>query len=372
MNDAPWRFSVGPFAAFEKEYIAEIKTIATTSQHSDFLATLRLLSDYDKYLTTRSKLCTSVSNILEAHGQSEAISITSNKPELIRQALLIANIASACHLLHGTSVPLMDFNTNNLLGYARHFIESCKNRPPEYIKKIVAKFHTIDTIRVIHFLRGIGLFLHTPDSIRQIGFGSADGTRDIVSAHLTPHITLSGSGSADSHVHLQCNQNSTIETIIVDAEPLYKEHYDALNSETGKNIFAYNMDTIEFLQNGLHQHTPGFNLITAIRIDHRMLPDVHLFLSALAPWISDRCDLIMTIGAGDSIADFRGRILKFREIRSILSELGLSPIIFTMYKTKGSLTHQQQSLLFGNMRASSYEILYCSLRRDALKSIANQ
>jgi len=107
------------------------------------------------------------------------------------------------------------------------------------------------------------------------------------------------------------------------------------------------------------------NLVVCLRIDHRMLPNSRSFLNLIGRVIDSRADLIMTIGAGNNLLEFEGRLKCFDEMFASLVELGLKPVRILMHG-RGSSAQKRSKPNFGELAYTSYQILYCSLERDRI------
>ncbi len=108
------------------------------------------------------------------------------------------------------------------------------------------------------------------------------------------------------------------------------------------------------------------NFIVALRIDHLMLPDVEDFLRRLSLIIEQTADFFITIGAGYTTDEFRGRVMKMGEIFHSLREKGLNPIRIILHGG-GTFEEQRNNPYFGQLSLSTYEIIYCKLDRHKLK-----
>ncbi len=107
------------------------------------------------------------------------------------------------------------------------------------------------------------------------------------------------------------------------------------------------------------------NFIAALRTDHLMLPDVEGFLQRLSLIIEQTADLIITIGAGYTTDEFRGRVTKMDEIFDSLREKNLSPIRIILHGD-GTFEEQRNNPGFGQISTSTYEIIYCKLDQREL------
>lgn len=362
-DNTHWRFSTGYHKQFAAEYLIEIRELANAAALPNFEHIASQFSNFQQYLESRAKLKSPLQSIIHASNGSGIIDVTTDN-SIIRDAMMAAHIAASCHLLHSSKLPLSSLKRTKLIPMARQFLKSCEGKAEDYRRRMVNKFHTMDAVRTIQFLRALGLVTRPSQEMYQLAIGSADGTRDILSIHLIPRIYITNE-SDSQFISLYADRQIAAETIIIDSATEYIEHYAELNNDETVNAIAYNRDTIDVLKVLPNELSHKRNLITGLRIDHRMLPDIEEFLKYLAPCIDAECDLILTIGAGDTVKDFEGRINKFKEIFSALKRAGLQPLIFKLHGS-GSISKQQKSLYFGNVRASSYEILYCKIGANAL------
>ena len=78
------------------------------------------------------------------------------------------------------------------------------------------------------------------------------------------------------------------------------------------------------------------NLVTALRIDHRMISDVPGFFGKLGKCMSNDCDFILSIGAGDTRDDFNGRVRLVKGIFTALVDAGLRPVLFKFPRERES------------------------------------
>ena len=102
--------------------------------------------------------------------------------------------------------------------------------------------------------------------------------------------------------------------VISDNDPQRYELYQLLNNEKNRDITALNIDAyaaLAKLAEYVNSHkTDPRNLIIALRIDHRMLPDIPQLFRLIYLSMDQSADLIITIGSGHTIDDFKG--LKMR------------------------------------------------------------
>ena len=90
-------------------------------------------------------------------------------------------------------------------------------------------------------------------------------------------------------------------TVLVDSDPIYYDHFEALNREESGKVLALNTEAdqaINTLKSKQQELDLDFrNLVVGLRIDHNMIPDAEKFLRLIGMVIDSNADLIFTIGA---------------------------------------------------------------------------
>ena len=359
MNDdvSPWRFQAGNHKQVGREYLAEIRELVRVVERPDFNEILDHFADYPDYLLRRSR-DGSADKIMMEGGDKRIFDIGTTQP-LVLKAMAMTQLAACCHLLHGSRVTRHQFSRNILEAMAGQFVNSLSGKPDEYLRRITNKTHVMDAIRTMHLLRTLGLVTRPVAEFHQIGLGAAEGTRDALGLHLSPSIQQI-SGENGRLLELTTEQQQLTDIIIADANPVYREGYEELNKDPSNNITAYNRDTLTVLRDLGNTTQTRRNLVTALRIDHRMIPDATGFLGQLGKCVSNDCDFILSIGAGDTLDDYKGRIKCVNGLFMALDNSGMRPVLFKFHES-GGLDHQWNSLRYGNRRASTYQLLYCRI-----------
>ena len=227
----------------------------------------------------------------------------------------------------------------------------------------------VDTVRVIQILKLMGLVSIQARESHQLSLGVGNGYRDLYGIHLIPRITME---KQREHVEFRFEtiERQAAHTVLVDNDQAYKDQFDSLNRKEEGKVLALNNDAeesvkrleVEQKESNLRQR----NLVVCLRIDHRMIPDSKSFLNLMGRVIDSRADLIMTIGAGNNLLEFEGRLKCFDEMFASLVELGLKPVRILMHG-RGSAAEKRSNPNFGELAYTSYQILYCSLERDHIK-----
>ena len=363
VDTAPWRFQAGDQKLVGVEYLAEIRELIRAVERPDFDEMLAYFADYSGYLDSRSRDGAARAILLEGAADKRIFDISTTHPQL-QKALAMAQLAVCCHLLHGSKITRQQLSRSVLEAMAEQFVSSLYGKSEEYLKRITGKFHVMDAIRTMQLLRILGLVARPVSAFHQLGIGTAEGTRDVLALHLMPSIQRLDGGNGPQ-LELSTEKQSLTDIIIADANPMYREVFEELNSDTSNNITAYNKDTLTVLHELEQVMKIPRNLVTGLRVEHRMIPDVTSFLGRLGNCVSSDCDFILSIGAGDTRGDFKGRIKLVKGLFKALDGAGFRPVLFKFHED-GNLEHQWNTLRYGNRRASTYQLLYCRVNGSVL------
>ncbi len=247
---------------------------------------------------------------------------------------------------------------------AQHFISSYQSASKEDISRIGDKLHSMDTVRNMQLLRSLGLIQRKTSTFQQLALGAGVGTKDMYALHRIPEIATSKSPDGTSYAFWVI-QEYVEHIVITDLDQSRLELYSKYNQQSTPPALAICADMMDMLRDLPERQLKKRNLVTAIRIDHRMLPDVPGFLGLLSRNIDEQCALVMSMGAGNNVDEFTGRINKLAEVFDALEHAGLQPVLLKMHGP-GTLSEQHASLRFGNPSSSTFQILYCNLRKKML------
>ncbi|NNL57486.1 MAG: hypothetical protein HKO71_07015 [Pseudomonadales bacterium] len=362
--DSNLRFDPGTHEQLAAEYLVEIRELARIAKRPDFRQLLQRFDDYPGFVRQQSYRTGGIKEIIRASGGSGVVDFSRMKNGIFSEAFATAHLAAMCQLLHGSLLTLEQLQSKNILAPAKRFLDASKRKPEKFRVQLQGKLHAMDTMRSIHLLKALGLLSRPADELYQIALGAGTGVRDAVFLHFSPSIKVNSIDSQQKY-HFEVKSLSAAETIIADVDPHYKEFYERLNTNSNPHLRAYNMNTAQALQQIEKDVEQRCNLVTGMRIDHRMFADLDEFFLRLWPCLDNDADLLLTIGAGDSVADFKGRLNAFQQTFSWLETASMQPLLFKLHGT-GSPAEQRQSLISGNLRASSYQILYCKLEKNKL------
>lgn len=356
-------------------YQLEANGLAMIAESENFTDILDRFGKHEEFQVDKHQPASkTISKIVRSTG----IIDTSAKSSVLRDIFYTAHLAACCELFNGNNIPAPHLNRSNISTWISKILGPYKDADDIHIEKISSKLHSMDAVRTIHILRYMGLFNRSSASIHQLSLGAGPATKDIRSIHLTPTASLQSAGhiigQGQNNIHLSMNvrENKPADIIITDNDPQRKEQYQLLNESPTYNLLALNQDTNETLENLpgiMRQHKlPPRNLVVALRIDHRMIPDAQKFLKLITKSIDSTADIIVTMGSGFNIDDFTGRTRALMELFMSLKGLGLTPILIKLHGS-GNLDQQRNTPSFGLSNITTYEILYCKLKKKKLLKI---
>lgn len=348
-------------------YMNEVRALAGITTLPEFDDLLEKLANYQNYLRTKKKAGDCLHAIIAASGGGRILD-TNTAAEFLVEALSLAHMAACCELMNGSRIPRHELQPQTLDILAKNFLRQLQGAPESVVRNTHNKLHTMDAVRTIHLLRALGLVTRSPGGFAQLALGSGSGFKDMYSLHKMPGVVLDRNNNAPVYT-FAIEQERVGHVVISDPDPQHRECYERLNQQGDLPVLALNLGA-DAVMSELHESgMDKRNLVTLIRMDHRMIPDESAFLEKLASCIDEQCDLIMTIGSGASFEDFAGRLLLMRKMYDRLDWSGLKPVLLKLHGP-GSLEQQHGSLKFGNPMISTYQILYCKLQRKRLKSVS--
>lgn len=357
---------------YEQAVLNELKGLVYAGKSPLFPKLIHQFSDAARNLRTQPSYARKVhEKLCDANG---SIYLRLDKPKLATP-ILQSQIAACCAMFDGAVFPNPP-EFQQTASWALRNIQGLKNAPPSELKVLELKVHEADTVRMIQLLRAFGLFTKSTSSISQLSLGAAVGIKDIYSIHRLPIVSKIRSSH---YAPLETRDFLKFETrvqhpedtiVIVDGDPQHAETYLNYNKTPSPRVLALNVPTevaIPIIANeSADRGLAKRNLIIAIRVDHRMIPDVPTFLGSIYDIIDESADLIITIGAGHNLEQFRGRIEKIAEIYHSLKESQHNPIVIKLHEP-GTVEEQRRKHLFGLGASTTYQILQAKVYRDKLK-----
>lgn len=366
------------FPVYESEYdaiymgykyeLVGLITLLCSKKKTEYLGRVSNYIDFKKKVTEKKYR----KNINKLVKKSGVINI-GKQSDFFTDALLTAHLAVCCELFRGIKLPLdrlkpenVDFILENILGKYKTV-----DQGDEALKLLDHKLHSIDAFRTIQILKALGLYTRESNDVTQLSLGVGSGSKDLTSVHLEPDLkTLS-----ENIVDFRVSQQHAKDVILVDGDPQRNKLFEELSNNPDYPIVAINDDAFNVLsrlpdilkEKGLCLR----NTVIALRIDHRMIPDVKEFIRLITNSIDDVSDLIVTIGSGFNLDDYKGRTTVIQSMYDLLQRIGLDPVLLKLHG-QGTLEEQWNKHAFGLKSMTTYQILYCKLKKNILiKKLAN-
>jgi len=362
-------------------YALEADAFGAIAMSPSFDGLIRQFNDYDSYLkrlNQDSKHRETVRSLLKNDG----IIDTAVPTRELAQLFCLAQIAACSELFRGWKINSSQLNREGIRALVDQGSAGIRNipeipletRPDQYseaqrqLMNGVNVIQNVDTIRVLQVVKLLGLISIHASDIQQLSLGVGNGYRDLYGIHGVARISKKQEG-ASTILNFDMLEQKAAHTVLVDSDPTYHDHFEKLNREEADRVLALNteadqaMKTLEKKQ--LKLDLSLRNLVVGLRIDHHMIPDAEKFLGLIATVIDSNADLIFTIGAGNNLMEFEGRLNCFDKLFAALTQIGLKPIRLLLHG-KGSTQEQRSRPNFGQLAYTSYQILYCKLQRDRM------
>ena len=359
------------FQLAQAGYLAEAGYLASLAGTRSFRTLLEIFESYPTFLKSGQDYFgeTSLNTLLDI-----CTIDFSDSSEIIQKLTRCINLAAACDLFEGWTIPINNFDNKHLCNYVQDAIKELKAKQKNVGSLLAAKLNSGDACRVIHMLKMFGWVAPDMSTSAQLSLGASGGIRDRYSIHHMPVIRYQRQNillrePIPELVSFELEKKTVNDIVLVDNDPKMRERYEKLNAEP--NILALNQDAYKSLKElaiGVENKLiiPR-NFIVAYRMDHRLIPDAGYFLKLLGPVISNYADLIITIGAGHSNEEFKGRLKKIDELMATLENLRLNPVKIKWHRGE-SLSEKRENPVFGEPTYATYEILYCKLIKSNLEN----
>lgn len=379
MEENQWASFSGSHLA--SVYALEADALGAIAMSPGFGKLIRQFNDYESYLKRLLNEPNHKQN-LDALLSDNRVVDTAVPTNVLAQLFCHAQIAACAELLKGWKIDERRLNREGLraiVAQASAEIIKVPEIPTEMplenysdlqrqVMRGIDVVQNVDTVRVLQILKLMGLVSIQASQTHQLSLGVGNGYRDLYGIHLIPKITV-GEQKANVEFHFDTLERQALHTVLIDNDPAYKDQFEALNQKEEGKVLALNkgaeesVGLLEAEQKELNLRKR--NLVVCLRIDHRMIPDSKSFLRLIGSVIDSTADLIMTIGAGNNLVEFEGRLRCFDEMFTSLVELGLKPVRILMHG-RGSSLEKRSRPNFGELAYTSYQILYCSLERDRI------
>ncbi len=345
-------------------FMAEIDQFASASTSAEFQTILTYFKNYKKFLREKIQLKNPMPSILDATNGKRILSV-SDLNHSMRNKFHAAHIAACCVLFKDERYVANMLNSDDVHNYALKHISSPKQSENKKLIELTQRINAIDSVRMIHLLRILGLVKRPSSKMYQLGLGAAAGIKDIYYLHTSPKV-LSGKGGNFSTIKFDYSHQPAADVILFDFDPRFQSTYSQYEEDPEKSVSGYVGETMDLLQNLSDMNITKRNLITMLRVEPAMIPDTGEFLRNLYPVIDTSCDLIFSVGSGDTPETYQNRIDLTASLFNDLNKAGLSPVLIKLHQG-GTLMEQATSLQYGSLVASSYEIIYCNLDSEKLR-----
>ena len=346
-----------------------------------------LLPAFENFQTFLDKrwLTFNVKNFIREVSGDTGVLHVYNPSRQLTEIFAWSQVAGCCPMFSGWRIPVETVNKDAMRIYARQAVapfqsagvlsESLDEDEPEIkreMRTMLERIQNSDALRVITLLKLLGLYQKPSERCRQLSLAAGNASRDRIGLHIVPVIETRfsvPSRSRETIMNFRILANQVADIVLIDNDPAFREAYQSLNENKTHRVLAVNDDmdmALKGLSSLLESRGMGSrDLIAGLRIDHRMFTDIEKFFQLLVPLISDTADLVFTIGAGNNIDEFSGRLRVFDDLFDVLKNYGLEPVRLIMH-AQGSLEQQRLQPAFGLSSYASHEILYCKLEKKKL------
>lgn len=351
MSNVPEEFPVAQytFPQIQHAYMIEAELLSKVAQSKNFFEILDKMAVYEDYLKSISGSdamqnigkITKGTNIIDSSHFSE-----------LKMVFYISHMAACCSLLKNSNFFPTQLYKKELIPLIKDMIAPLSKVNSNVLLNISHKFHVMDAVRTMQILRNLGLVTTDSRDIEFLGLGAAGGEKELRSLHLNSVINQVSMVNKpqdrkdDFALSFDTVQGRIKNAVVIDADPQQKEAYKRLNSQSDLNIIAINDFTDKALDDLPELMSKKYigprNLISAIRFDHRMFPSVNDILRQLQPNIAEEADLILSVGSGQNIQEFEGRVKKMQEFFDSLEALGMEPVLIKLHG-KGDLQKQWET-----------------------------
>lgn len=351
-----------------QDFITEAMGLSFVFGSDMYLKLISRHEDYKAYLNTNKKSKV-VKKFIREIRKKDGVIWASNKSPILFDALCSSHFSSLCELFNKGFFSENVLDSDSLRNAITEQLSQYKNNE-EKINSLYSSLDLLDGVRTIQILRMLSLVTIDTSGINQISLGAGLATKDIFSLHALPKINRKLdelSGYYSLHFHMLREDPASI--IVSDNDPQRHDFYEEINNKNNTNQFALNVDTYEALKMlpelERNNNLAPRNFIVALRIDHRMLPDIKLFFKLIYSCMDETADLVISIGSGFTLDDFQGRVEKIQEMFNYLDKLKLEPALIKLHD-QGDIATQRATNKFSRWSLTTYQILHCKLKKKIL------
>lgn len=345
-------------------YMAEVDQFAKVFALADYRTILSWFGNYKKFFRQKIRARNPMPAVLEATNGNRILSVRDLDPSM-RIKFHAAHVAACCILFKDEPYVADMLNSGDIHNYALKYITSPAQAERVRSREIMHRINAMDSVRIILLLRMLGLVQQPSSRMYQLGLGAAAGVKDFHYVHTLPK-TSRGKGGDANTVKFDHSHEAAADVILFDFDPRFEPTYAQYANDPDKSVSGYVGDTMDLLDDLSGRSIVKRNLITMLRVEPGMIPDTGRFLRKLHPVIGTSCDLVFSIGSGDTPDTYQDRLDLTSSLFGDLEKAGLSPVLIRLH-LGGTLLEQAASLQYGSQIASSFEIIYCSLDPEKLR-----
>ena len=355
----------------QEGYLYELRLLITIIKSELFSELLPLFTDYEMFLKYGVDQYVGKSALKMLQDENHVIdaSISSGFGSRL---FTCANLAAACEIFSGWTVPAGELNIEQAPEYLQMAINHGRNTQENLGQSMAMRLNNGDAVRVSQSLKLLGLVSADTSKSNQLALGASIARRDRHGFHLVPWIGPANPAAmftVNSPLQFAVKPREPNSIVIMDNDSSMKPVYEKLNIEEQGQVQAMNLGFYEGLdvlaQLVSDNEACPRGLVTAYRLEPRAFTDIELFLAKLGKVIDQSADFVITIGSGDNADEFKHRIDVLNAIAEGLSARGMGPIRLKLCKGK-TYDDQRNQPVYGLNQYASYEVLYCKLDRSKM------
>lgn len=343
--------------------MAEIRGFEAITKLSEFPDILQRIQNYPAFLQSREKISSPMKMIIDMSGGTRIVEVA-NMTSAVRNLFCTAHFAACCILLEDFRIMLDVLRSISVVPHIQQYLANSSASEVDQDQVIMRRLVGMDATRTMQLLRAFGLVTRRSNEMYQIGLGAGDGDKDFNFMHTDPVLRMEA-GPDGQEIVFGSSRKRVADIIVNDLDPRHKSKYEQLSQDASSPVTGYVGDTLGLLEKLSGGNIRKRNLVTALRIDPAMIPNASEFLRYLYPILDEDCDLVLSMGAGESPDAYQRRLDVVSDMFSTLEGAQLEPVLFRLH-LGGAIERQGASIQFGSIGASSYEILYCRLSSEAL------
>lgn len=353
-------------------FLKEAEGLSFIYQSDIFNKLIEHFNDYNAYLI-ENKDSRHIKKFIKDIKKKDGIIWAENKSPVLFEALCTAHLAALCKLFNN------GYLNDNILDFPSLTLTIKQQLTPDKdntqaITQRANALDQLDGVRTMQILRSLALITIDTANIKQISIGAGAATKDIIAFHELPKIIRkTDASSGQRSLHFSMSRQETKSIVVSDIDPQRKEFYEKLtnNNEFG-NIIGLNIDTYDALAMlptiEKEKKIGSRNFFVALRIDHRMLPDIKEFFKLVYLCMDQTADLVITMGSGFTKDEFQGRVDKIQEVFDFLNKLKLEPVLIKLHD-QGDISTQRATNKFSLSSITTFQILHCKLKKKILSKI---